>query len=77
MARKVRVEDEGAIHHLLNRGDRREDIFRDDPDREGFMETPTEVCGKTAWEVHAYCLMRNHFHLIVETPRPNLCVAKG
>ena len=73
MARKVRVEYEGAIYHLINRGDRREEIFRDDQDRRRFLETLAEVCQKTDWEVHAYCLMGNHFHLVVETPRPNLC----
>ncbi|MFN8005451.1 MAG: transposase [Terriglobia bacterium] len=73
MARQVRVEYEGAIYHLINRGDRREDIFRDDRDRGRFLETLEESCGKTGWQVHAYCLMRNHFHLVVETPRANLC----
>ncbi|MFO1499518.1 MAG: transposase [Verrucomicrobiota bacterium] len=71
-ARKVRVEYEGAIYHVINRGDRREDIFRDDRDRERFLETLEETCGKTSWQVHAYCLMRNHFHVVVETPRANL-----
>lgn len=69
MARKLRVEYQGAIYHLISRGDRREEIFRDDPDRNRFLETLGEACGKTGWEVHAYCLMRNHFHLAVETPR--------
>src|SRR5689334_21229963 len=73
MARKVRVEYEGAIYHLINRGDRREEIFRDDQDRERFLESLAEACQKTDWEVHAYCLMGNHFHLVVETPRANLC----
>jgi len=57
----------------MNRGDRQEDIVRDDKDRERFVETLGEVCRKTGWQVHAYCLMRNHFHLVVETPRANLC----
>ncbi|MFO1501399.1 MAG: transposase [Verrucomicrobiota bacterium] len=73
MARKVRVEYEGAVYHLINRGDRREDIFRDDRDRGRFLETLEESWGKTGWQVHAYCLMRNHFHLVVETPRANHC----
>ena len=76
MARKVRVEDEGAIDHLINRGDRREDIFGDDRDRRRFLETLEEACQKTSWEVHAYCLMRNHFHLVVATPRANLCAGR-
>jgi REP element-mobilizing transposase RayT len=72
MARRLRVEFPGAIYHLINRGDRRENIFRDDADREKFLETLGETCAKTDWQVHAYCLMRNHFHLVVETPQPNL-----
>ena len=56
----------------MSRGDRREDIFRDDRDRERFLETLAETCAKTGWQVQAYCLMRNHFHLVVETPQANL-----
>jgi putative transposase len=74
MARKLRIQYPGAIYHVLNRGDRREDIFGDDADRQRFLETLAEACEKTAWQVHAYCLMSNHFHLVVETPRPNLVV---
>lgn len=70
--RKLRIQYGGAIYHVLNRGDRREDIFYDADDRRLFLTTLGETCAKTGWEVHAYCLMRNHFHLIVETPRPNL-----
>src|SRR5438128_6843981 len=72
MARKLRVEYPGAIYHVMNRGDRREPIFRDDVDRQRFLETFGEACIKTGWQVHALCLMRNHFHLVVETPRANL-----
>jgi REP element-mobilizing transposase RayT len=54
------------------RGDRREVIFKDDQDRQGFVETLGECCGRTGWEVHALCLMPNHFHLVVETPLANL-----
>jgi REP element-mobilizing transposase RayT len=72
MARKLRVEYPGAIYHLMNRGDRREPIFKDDRDRELFLKTLGEACEKTGWEVHACCLMANHFHLVVETPRANL-----
>jgi REP element-mobilizing transposase RayT len=66
------VEYAGAIYHVMNRGDRREPIFKDDKDREGFMATLGETCAKTGWQVHALCLMPNHFHLVVETPQPNL-----
>ena len=72
MARKLRVEYAGAIYHVMNRGDRRELIFLDEADRQRFVETLGEACAKTGWQVHAYVLMPNHFHLVVETPQPNL-----
>ena len=72
MARKLRLEYPGGIYHVINRGDRREPIFRDDEDRERFITTVGEVCARTAWQVHALCLMGNHFHLVVETPQANL-----
>ena len=72
MPRKLRIEYEGAIYHLMNRGDRREPIFRDDADRQRFLETLGEASAKTGWQVHALCLMGNHFHLVVETPAGNL-----
>ena len=72
MARKLRLEFAGALYHVLNRGDRGEEIFRDDQDRARFLATLAEACDKTGWQVHAYCLMRNHFHLVVETPQANL-----
>jgi len=72
MPRQLRLEYAGAIYHLVNRGDRREDIFQDDLDRAGFLSTLAEACQKTEWQVHAYCLMRNHFHLVIETPQANL-----
>ena len=72
MPRKLRVQYPGALYHLMNRGDRREDIFEDDQDRQRLLETLGQTCEKTGWQVHAYCLMSNHFHLMVETPQPNL-----
>jgi len=60
------------MYHAMNRGDQREAIFRDDQDRHKFLSTLGEACQKTEWQVHAYCLMSNHFHLVVETPQPNL-----
>ena len=72
MARKLRVEYPGAIYHVVNRGDRRELIFLDDADRQRFIQALDEVCAKSGWQVHAYVLMPNHFHLVVETPQPNL-----
>ncbi len=72
MPRQLRIEYPGAIYHVMNRGDQREDIFADDDDRRRFRSTLEEACTKTEWQVHAYCLMRNHFHLVVETPQANL-----
>lgn len=72
LARKLRVEYPGAVYHVMNRGDRREPIFRDDADRQEFLRTLGEACGKTGWRIQALCLMSNHFHLVVETPRANL-----
>ena len=72
MARKLRIEYPGAIYHVMSRGDRREAIFLDDGDRDGFLIAVGEVCEKSGWEVHALCLMENHFHLVVETPQGNL-----
>ena len=72
MPRQLRLEYPGAIYHVMNRGDCREDIFKDDQDRERFLSTLAQACRKTEWQVHAWCLMGNHFHLVVETPQPNL-----
>ena len=72
MPRKLRVQYPGAIYHVINRGDRREAIVRDDKDRQCFMATLGEACDKTSWQIHALCLMPNHFHLVVETPQANL-----
>jgi len=71
-ARKLGVQYPGAISHVMNRGDRREPIFRDEDDHQCFLGTLGEACGKTGWQVHAYGLMLNHFHLVVETPQANL-----
>ncbi len=71
MARKARVEFEGAVYHVLDRGDRREAIFEDDADRQTFLRTLAEVCRRTGWRVHAYVLMSNHYHLLLETPEAN------
>jgi REP element-mobilizing transposase RayT len=72
MARKLRIQYEGAVYHVMNRGDRGEPIFKDDQDRETLLETLGQCCARTGWHVHALCLMPNHFHLVVETPQPNL-----
>jgi len=72
LPRAMRVEYSGAIYHVMDRGDRREDIFVDDVDRQDLLKTLAEACRKTDWQVHAYCLMRNHFHVVLETPHANL-----
>ena len=62
----------GAMYHVMSRGDRREDIFLDGVDRQDFLKTLAEACQKIDWQVHAYCLRRNHYHLVLETPNANL-----
>jgi REP element-mobilizing transposase RayT len=72
MPRQMRIEYAGAIYHVMSRGDRREAIFLDGGDHHDFLKTLAEACAKTGFAVHAYCLMNNHFHLVVETPEANL-----
>ena len=72
MPRKIRIEYAGAIYHVMSHGDRREEIFYDDVDRHDFLKTIGEACQKADFQVHAYCLMPNHFHLVMETPNANL-----
>jgi putative transposase len=67
MPRKLRVEYPGAMYHVMSRGDRCQEIFLDDVVRQDFLKAPAEACQKAGWRVHAYCLMRNHFHMVVET----------
>jgi len=59
MPRALRIEYPGAIYHVMNRGDHREPIFRDDLDHTRFLATFAEACTKTDWQVHAFCLMHN------------------
>ncbi|MFT4693037.1 MAG: transposase [Verrucomicrobiia bacterium] len=72
MARQVRIEYPGARYHVMSRGDHQEAIYRDDEDRERFLGTLEECGAKTGWLIHAYVLMGNHYHLLLETPEPNL-----
>jgi REP element-mobilizing transposase RayT len=72
--RPLRIEYHAAVNHVISRGDHREAIFWDDADRADFLRTLGRACQKTDWQVHAYCLMTNHFHLVLETPRPNLAL---
>lgn len=75
MARPLRIEFAGALYHVTSRGNGREAIYWDDDDRLAFLGVVGEVCERFNWVVHAYCLMDNHYHLLVETPEGNL--AKG
>lgn len=72
MPRKPRIEYPGAIYHVMSRGNRQEAIYLDDRDCETFINTLAEACTKTGWRVHAFVLMGNHYHLLLETPAANL-----
>ncbi len=72
MSRPLRIEFAGAVYHLTSRGNARQRIFVDDQDRERFLGVLGNVVDRYKWLCHAYCLMDNHYHLIIETPRANL-----
>ena len=72
MPRKPRIEYAGAVYHVMCRGDRQEAVFRDDRDCVVFLETLGEACERCGWRIHAYVLMGNHYHLLLETPEANL-----
>ena len=72
MARPLRIEYAGALYHVTARGDRQEAIYLADEDRQLFLGLLSEVAERYNWLIHAYCLMDNHYHLLVETPDANL-----
>lgn len=72
MSRPLRIEFENAVYHITSRGNVRGDIYRDDGDWESFLEVLGEVCSRFNWDCHGYCLMSNHYHLLIETPDGNL-----
>jgi REP-associated tyrosine transposase len=72
MARPLRLEFEGALYHIISRGNARQMIFQADSDYQQFLKILGVVVERYAWLVHAYCLLGNHYHLLVETPQPNL-----
>lgn len=72
MARPIRIEYAGALYHVTSRGDRREDIFLEDDDRLIWLAIFSEVCARFNWRCHAWCLMDNHYHIVVETIEGNL-----
>jgi putative transposase len=72
VARGPRLLVPGGIYHVFSRGNRRQDVYLDAIDRFRFLDRLEEVVAWFGWLVHAYCLMPNHFHLLLETPEPNL-----
>lgn len=72
MARPIRIEFPGAVYHVTSRGNAREPIFIDDSDREDFLSILASVVRRYNWLCHAYCLMNNHYHLVIETVEGNL-----
>ena len=68
MARPLRIEFDGALYHVTSRGNERKPIFKDDIDRKLFLDTLARVNDRFHWICHAYCLMNNHYHLVIETP---------
>ena len=74
VARPLRPEFPGAVYHLTSRGNARQRIFLADADREHFLSTLSGVIVRYGWICHAYCLMENHYHLLVETRKANLAI---
>ncbi len=72
MSRPLRIEFSGAVYHLTSRGNARQLIYGDDHDRETFLTSLSHVVDRFGWRCHAYCLMDNHYHFLIETPKPNL-----
>jgi putative transposase len=72
MARPIRIEYAGALYHVTSRGDRREDIYLSDEDRNDWLSVLDQTCKRFNWVIHAYCQMSNHYHLLVETIEGNL-----
>jgi len=72
MSRPLRLEFPDALYHITSRGDRREPVYEDDIDRSDFLEIFASVIERFNWVCYAYCLMTNHYHLLVQTPDANL-----
>ena len=72
MSRPLRLEFTGGLYHVTSRGDRREAIYQNDDDRNKWLELFSQVCKRFNWRCHAYCLMSNHYHVVVETVEGNL-----
>src|SRR4030067_2859257 len=72
MTRPLRIEYPGAVYHITSRGNEKKLIFKDERDRKIFLDTLSQVDKRYNWLCHAYCLINNHYHLIIETPDGNL-----
>lgn len=72
MSRPLRIEFAGALYHVMARGNARAEIYKDDEDRTGFLSILGRCSERFDWTVWAYCLMGNHYHLLLETGRPSL-----
>jgi putative transposase len=72
MARKLRIQYPGALYHVINRGNYRRDLFENVGAAQAFLRVLQETKDRYGWIVHAYVLMRNHYHLAIETPQPTL-----
>ncbi|ASQ47294.1 transposase [Legionella clemsonensis] len=72
MVRPLRIEFAGGLYHITSRGNRKEAIYLSDEDRENFLSVLGDACLKYHWLCHSYCLMTNHYHLLIETQLGNL-----
>jgi len=72
MSRPLRVEFTGALYHVTSRGNARQAIYLDEQDFQIFVEVLADTCQRFNWVVHSYCLMTNHYHILLETPDGNL-----
>ena len=72
MPRPIRIEYENAYYHVMNRGRGRQKIFHDSTYYEAFLDTLLEAHNRFGIEIQCYCLMSNHYHLLIKTPRGNL-----
>lgn len=72
MSRALRIEFPGAYYHITSRGNTRSDIYFDDTGRRYFLSLLQQICERYRWICHAYCLMDNHYHLLIETADSNL-----
>ena len=72
MSRPLRIQYAGALYHVTSRGNERKAIYREEVDFNLFLDVLAEVCDRFNWVIHSWCLMTNHYHLVVETPDGNL-----